>query len=91
MAGYHWPLAIGLHHLGHGVVDLQDDPLGAVLAVGLLVVLADDGEGVEDAVGVVVPDAVEVEEGRVQLAAKQEAAPSLPLGSTNTSRARFLR
>ena len=35
--------------LGEGVVDLEDDALGAVFAVELLFVLAaDDGEGVHD-------------------------------------------
>ena len=44
---------VGACGLLQGVVDLQDHALGAVLAVGLLVVPADYGEGVED-VGAVV-------------------------------------
>ena len=55
-----------LDGLLHGVVDLQDDALGAVLAVGSLVLALDDGEGVHDVVHVVAGDAVEVEVGGVQ-------------------------
>ena len=44
----HSPCAIRLHHLGHLVVIFEDDAFGAVLAFGLLVFAADDGEGVHD-------------------------------------------
>ena len=71
----------GADGFGHVVVDLQDDPLGAVLAVRGLVFLPDDGEGVEDVGGVVAVDAVEVEEGGVQLAAEQEPAGARPSGT----------
>ena len=72
---------VGLASLGgagHLVVDLQDDALGAVLAVDGLVLALDDGEGLHDVVYVVAPDTVEVEEGDVQLAAEQEAALGVP-------------
>src|SRR5690606_24231562 len=68
----------GLGGVGEVVVDLEDDALGAVLAVGLLVVLSDNGEGVEDVVGVVSRYAVEVEEGGVELGAQEEAAFGIP-------------
>jgi hypothetical protein len=57
-----------LHGLLHGIVDVEDDALGAVFAVGLLVLAFDDGEGLQNVVHVVAPDAVEVEVGRVGLA-----------------------
>ena len=44
----------------------------------LNVLLLDDREGLDDVVGVVAVDAVEVEEGGVQLAPKQEAAGIVP-------------
>jgi hypothetical protein len=43
-----------------------------------LVALADDGEGVEDVRGVVAAEAVEVEEGGVQLAPEQEPPGGAP-------------
>ena len=52
----------GARVLGHGVVEFEDDALGAVLTVGLLVVLFDDGEGIEDVDDVVARKAVKVEE-----------------------------
>jgi len=55
----------GLHSLLHGVIALQDDALGAVLAVGGLVPTFDDGEGVHDVCHVVAGDAVKVEVGGV--------------------------
>lgn len=57
-----------------GVVDFEDDALGAVFAVGLLVVLPDDGEGVHHEGGVLAVQGVEMEEGGVQFAAEQGAA-----------------
>src|SRR5579884_2061016 len=68
----------GAHGLVHGVVELEDDALGAVLAVGRFVFALDDGEGLHDVVHVGALDAVEVEVGGVQLAAKQEAPLLVP-------------
>ena len=68
----------GFGGTGHLVVDLQDAALGAVLVVVGLVLALDDWEGLHDVVRVVAPDAVEVEEGGVQLAAEQEAALGVP-------------
>jgi len=51
---------------------------GAVGVVGLLVVFADYREGVHDVVGVIAAEAVEVEEGGVELAAELEAALGVP-------------
>src|SRR5205823_13853841 len=45
----------------HGVIHLQDDPLGAVLAVLRFVLAFDDVEGLHDVVHIVAGDAVEVE------------------------------
>ena len=73
----------GAGRLGQLVVNLQDDALGSVFAVGGLVFLPHHREGVEDVVGVVAVDAVEVEEGRVELAAKQEAAGVAPSGKVD--------
>ena len=56
-----------LHGLLHGAIDVEDDALRAVFAVRLLVLAFDDGEGLQNAVPVVAPDAVEVEGGRVGL------------------------
>jgi len=73
--------AVGLARgdgLSHGVVDLEDDAFGAILAVCGLVMAADDGEGVHDVGDVVAGDAVEMEVGRVQLAAEEEAAVFVP-------------
>ena len=67
-----------VHGLLHGVVDFEDDPLGAVLAVRGHVLALDDGEGLHDVVHVVTRDAVEVEIGRVQLAAKEKATLLVP-------------
>ena len=66
------------HRRGHLVVDLQDDPLGAVFAVLLDVLALDDGEGLHDVVHVVAGDAIEMEVGGVELAAQQEAARLVP-------------
>ncbi|MCP4166331.1 MAG: hypothetical protein GY759_10610 [Chloroflexi bacterium] len=67
-----------LHRPLHGVVDLQDDALGAVFAVRDLVLALDDGESVHDVVHVVSFDAVEMEVGGVQLAAQEETAGFVP-------------
>ena len=66
----------GAGGFGEGVVDFEDDALGAVLAVLGDVLAADDGEGVEDVGGVVAVEAVEVEEGGVEFRAEQEACAS---------------
>ena len=50
----------GLDGLLHGVVDLQNDALGAVLAVGGFVPALDDGKGVQDVGQFVAGEAVEV-------------------------------
>jgi len=55
------------HGLLHGVIDVEDDALRAVLAVRLFVLAFDDGEGLQNVIYVVAPDAVEVEVGRVGL------------------------
>src|SRR5207245_8837450 len=48
------------HGLLHRVVDIEDDALRAVFTVGRLVLAFDDGEGLQNVVTVVAPDAVEV-------------------------------
>ncbi len=63
---------------GHGVVAFEDDALGAVLAVGGLVLAPHDRERVEDVVDVVALDAVEVEERGVKFRTQQEAPLWLP-------------
>ena len=55
------------HGLLHGVIDVEDDALRAVLAVRLFVLAFDDGEGLQNVIYVVAPDAVEAEVGRVGL------------------------
>ena len=55
------------HGLLHGVIDVEDDALRTVLAVRLFVLAFDDGEGLQNVIYVVAPDAVEVEVGRVGL------------------------
>ena len=67
-----------LHGLLHGVVNVEDDALRAVCAVRLLVPAFDDGEGLQNVVHVVAPDAVEVEVGRIEFATQQEAALFVP-------------
>ena len=96
----------------HRVVDVEDGVLGPVVAVSLLVLAADDGEGVQDVgdgvargweavlelrellgrfvagaavgaacrapVAVCLRWQVQVEEGGVQFAAEEEAAPVVP-------------
>ena len=56
-----------LYDLLYGVVDVEDDALCTVFAVRLLVLAFDDGEGLQNVVHVVAPNAVEVEVGRVGL------------------------
>lgn len=56
-----------LHGLLHGVVDVEEHALRTVCAVGLLVLAFDDGEGLQNVVHAVVPDAVEVAVGRISL------------------------
>ena len=58
---------VRLHGLLHGVVHVEGDALREVFAVRPLVLAFDDGEGFQNAVPVVAPDAVEVEGGRVRL------------------------
>ncbi len=58
----------GLDRPLHGVVEFQDRELGAIIVVLLDVLLLDDREGFHDVVRVIAVDAVEVEEGGVQLA-----------------------
>ena len=72
------PVAETARGLGHGVVDLEDDALGAVLAVDSYVILADDGEGAENVVDVVVREAVEVKEGSVEFRPKEKTADGIP-------------
>src|SRR5262245_31296605 len=59
-----------LHGLLHGVVDVEDDALRTIFAMGLLVLACDDGECLLNVVHVVTPDAVEVEVGRSSLRRK---------------------
>src|SRR5712691_4075352 len=56
-----------LHGLLHGVVDVEDDALRAVCAVGLLVLAFDDGEGLQYVVHIGTPEAVEVTGSRMSL------------------------
>lgn len=51
----------GAHGFGQLVVDFEDDPLGAVFAVGGLVLAFDDGERLQDVVDIVALDFVEDE------------------------------
>jgi len=53
----------------HGVVDLQNDALGAVLAVGGFVLALDDGEGAKDVGQLVAGKVIEVGVEVVQLGA----------------------
>jgi len=69
---------------GYDVVDFEDDALGVVLAVLLLVLALDDGEGLHDVVYIVASNAVEVKVGSVELAPQQEA-PLLPCDMSGPS------
>jgi len=62
----------------HAVVDLQDDPRGAVLAVLGLVAFADDWKGVEDVRVVVALEAEDTKVGCVQFASEQEPPNFVP-------------
>lgn len=59
--------------LSHSVVDFQNNALGAVLAVFLLILALDDGEGFHDVVYIVAGDAVKVEVGSIEFTAQQKA------------------
>lgn len=69
------PAGLGL---GHGVVDCQDDSLGAVLPPALLVLAFNNGEGLQDVGGVLPIDAVKVKIQGVQFTADEEAALFVP-------------
>ena len=58
------------HCGGHGVIDVADHPLGAVLAILRFIFALDDGKGLQNVVHVVARDAVEVEVGSVEFAAE---------------------
>ena len=64
--------------LGKRVVALEDEALGAVLAVDPLILPPDDWEGVHHMVDDVALDAVQVEEGPVQFSPQQLAAGLVP-------------
>lgn len=65
----------GLRHL---VVDFENQALRAVLAMCLFVVLADDRERVHCVVGVVAREAIQAEEGGIELTAEKTPACWLP-------------
>src|SRR5690606_22461097 len=71
-------IVLGDAGLGHPVVDLQDEFLGAVGAVLGLVLPLHDGEGLHDVVDVITLDAVEVEEEGVQPSANYRTTPLIP-------------
>ena len=52
-----------LHGLLHRIVDIEDDALRAICAMRLPVLALDDGEGLQNVVHVVAPDAVEMAVG----------------------------
>ena len=62
------------HIIGHFIVDFQDDPLGAVFAVGGFIFALDDGEGFHNVIDIISLDVIKVEVGGIQLTAEQEAA-----------------
>ena len=62
------------HCRHHTVVGVEDEASGAVLAVVALLVLADDQEGVEDVLCLGVGEAVDVQEGGVEVGAERGAA-----------------
>ncbi len=62
----------------HGVIHLQDNPSGAILAVLRFVLALDNGEGLHDVVYVVTADTVEVEVCSVEFAAQQKAPLFVP-------------
>src|SRR5712691_11242683 len=68
----------GVNGALHGVIHLQDDPPGTVLAVLRFVLALDDGEGLHDVVPIVAADAVEVEVRSVEFAAQQKTPLFVP-------------
>src|SRR5262245_56344232 len=60
------------------VVNLQDDPLGTVLAVPFRILAFHDGECLQHVVGLLPIQPVEVEEGGIQLAPQQKAPFLVP-------------
>jgi hypothetical protein len=64
--------------VGEGGVAFEDEAAGAVLAELADFLVAEDGECVQDVGGVVGVEAVEVEEGRVELGAEDGAAFRVP-------------
>jgi hypothetical protein len=62
----------------HGVIYLQDDPPGAVLAVLRLILALDDGEGLHDVVHIAAVNAGEVEVRSVEFATQQKAPLFVP-------------
>ncbi len=68
----------GADRFGHEVVDFNDDSLGSVFAVRAFVLFPDNTERVLDVGSVVALDAVEMEEGGVELTAELKAA-EMPL------------
>ena len=82
-----------IDRLLHGVVDLQDQPLRAVLPIPLLVLAPHDRERVQDVIGVLARNAVQVEERRIQLRPQQRrrsgshrnGGPSSPRSRANGS------
>src|SRR6266568_5646321 len=68
----------GPYGLGHRVVDLQDQLLGAKRAVALYILAFDDREGFHDVVRVLPLNAVQVEVSRIQLGTHQEPPLLIP-------------
>ena len=64
-AGFDGPL--------HAIIDVENHALSSVLTVCRLVVAADNVERIHDVIHILAADAIEVEKGRVQFAAKPEA------------------
>ncbi len=60
------------------IIDLQDDPLGAVFAVGGFVFALDDGESLHNVIHIIPLDAVEVEVGCIQFTAEEETPLFIP-------------
>ena len=60
------------------IVDLQHDPLRAVLAVFLLILALHNGERLQNVIYVVAGNVVEVEIGGIKLAAQQETTLLIP-------------
>ena len=60
------------------IVDLQNDPLRAVLTVLLLILALHNGERLQHVIHVVAGNAVEVKIGGIKLAAQQETTLLIP-------------